>query len=160
VGLANAPVTTIEAAQTLTIATIDEDTLDTIIYNYGGDENVEDDAVLIMNKLTLLEFAKVKDTNGRHVYDIVLRGNTATINGIGVVLTSSMPAYGTVSNGTAYLFYGKLSGYELTEFSDVDVAVSKDYKFKQGQICFKASQFCGGAPSMFNGFTPVIKASA
>ena len=160
VGIANAPTDIIAATETKTIATIDEDTFDEIVYSYGGDENVEDDAVFIMNKLTLRQFAAVKDEYGHSVYDIKLYGNTATINGIGVVLTSHVAAYGAVTAGNAYIYYGKLKGYKLVEFSGMEVAMSTDYKFKQGQIAFRASQFCGGSPAIFNGFLKVIKESA
>lgn len=63
VGIINAPTTIIDADQRKTIATIDENTLDNIIFDYGGDEDVEGDATLILNKLTLKEFAKVKGSD-------------------------------------------------------------------------------------------------
>jgi len=55
------------------------------------------------------------------------------------------------------MIYGKLAGYELAVFADIEVAKSTDYKFKQGVIAFKASQFVGGSPAMFNGFITVQK---
>mgnify|MGYP001125430712 CR=1 FL=1 len=159
VGILNAPANVIDAKQRKTIATIDENTLDEIVFDYGGDEDVEGDAVLILNKLTLKEFAKVKGTDKRRAYDIVVRGNTGTINGIPFVCTSKLPAFATVTAGNPYLIYGKLVGYELAIFADIEVAKSTDYKFKQGVIAFKASQFVGGSPAMFNGFMTVQKAA-
>lgn len=160
VGIVNASTDIIDANQTKVVAAIDENTLDNIIFDYGGDEDVEGDAMLILNKLTLKEFAKVKGSDKRRAYDIVVKGNTGTINGIPFVCTSKLAAYGVVDNGVPYIIYGKTKGYELTEFSDIEVAKSKDYKFKQGQLAFRASQFVGGSPAMYNGFMKIIKVAA
>lgn len=159
VGILNAPTNVIDANQRKTIADIDENTLDEIVFDYGGDEDVEGDAVIILNKLTLKEFAKVKGADKRRAYDIVVRGNTGTINGIPFVCTSKLPAFATVTAGNPYLIYGKLTGYELAVFADIEVTKSTDYKFRQGVIAFKASQFVGGSPAMYNGFMTVQKAA-
>lgn len=159
VGIVNAPASIITAAQRKTVATIDENTLDNIIFKYGGDEDVEGDAYLVLNKLTLEEFAKVKGTDKRRAYDIVVRGNTGTINGIPFVCTSKLAAFGTVTAGNPYLIYGKLKGYELAYFADIEVLKSTDYKFKQGVTAFKASVMVGGSPAMYNGFMTVQKAA-
>ena len=159
VGIVNAPVSIITAAQRKTVATVDENTLDNIIFDYGGDEDVEGDAYLVLNKLTLKEFAKVKGTDKRRAYDIVVRGNSGTINGIPFVCTSKLAAFGTVTAGNPYLIYGKLKGYELAYFADIEVTKSTDFKFKQGVTAFKASVMCGGSPAMYNGFMTVQKAA-
>lgn len=44
-----------------TITAVADDTLDEIIYSYGGDEEVEDVAVLILSKKDLKKFAKLRD---------------------------------------------------------------------------------------------------
>ena len=46
VGIFDNGATAIDAATDIDFAEIDEETLDEIIYSYGGDENVEDVAVL------------------------------------------------------------------------------------------------------------------
>ena len=157
VGIVNAPTTIIEASQRATIATIDENTLDEVVFGYGGDENVEGDAFLILNKLTLKEFAKVKGSDKKRAYDIVVKGNTGTINGIPFVCTSRVAAFGRVTAGNPYLLYGKLKGYELTYFTDLEVAKSTDYKFKEGMIALKVTGIVGGSPAMWNGFMSVQK---
>ena len=100
VGIINAPTSIITTAQRKTVATIDENTLDSLIFKYGGDEDVEGDAYIVLNKLTLEEFAKVKGSDKRRAYDIVVRGNTGTINGIPFVCTSKLAAFGAVTAGT------------------------------------------------------------
>jgi len=159
-GILNAGTDIIDANQTQTIATVDENTLDKIIFDYGGDENVEDDATLILNKLTLKEFAKVKGADKRRAYEIVLRGNTGTINGIPFVCTSKLSPYATVADGVPYILYGKLKGYELARFTDAEVVKSTEYKFGEGMIAFKASEMVGGSPAMYNGFMKIIKAAS
>lgn len=159
VGIVNAPTTIIEATQRVTIATIDENTLDEVVFGYGGDENVEGDAFLILNKLTLKEFAKVKGSDKKRAYDIVVKGNTGTINGIPFVCTARVAAFGKVTAGNPYLLYGKLKGYELTYFTDLEVAKSTDYKFKEGMIALKVTGIVGGSPAMWNGFMSVQKAA-
>jgi HK97 family phage major capsid protein len=159
VGIINAPTSIIEASQTKTIATVDENTLDNIIFDYGGDEDVEGDAFLILNKLTLKAFATVKGTDKKRAYDIVIKGNTGTINGIPFVCTSKLAAFATVTAGNPYMLYGKLQGYELTEFAPVEMAKSTDYKFKEGMIAVKVSGLVGGSPAMWNGFMKIIKAT-
>ncbi|MBD5086691.1 MAG: phage major capsid protein [Clostridiales bacterium] len=161
VGIVNAPEKIIAKSQKKTTTTIDENTLDSIIFAYGGDENVEGDATLILNKLTLKEFAKVKGSDKRRAYDIVVRGNSGTINGIPFVCTSKLPAYGDdKSASTPYMIYGKLQGYELAYFTYLEVEKSKDYKFKEGVICLKVSGHVGGSPAMYNGFMTVSKNSS
>ena len=156
VGITNAPEKVIEAKQRKTIATIDENTLDNIVFDYGGDEEVEGDATLILNKLTLKEFAKVKGSDKKRAYEIVVRGNSGTINGIPFVCTSRLAAFGNVEEGKPYMLYGKLKGYELAYFTALDVEKSTDYKFKEGVIAFKVVGFVGG----WNGFASVQKAAA
>ena len=159
VGIINAPTTIIDADQRKTIATIDENTLDNIIFDYGGDEDVEGDATLILNKLTLKEFAKVKGSDKKRAYEIVVRGNSGTINGIPFVCTSKLAAFANVTAGDPYMLYGKLKAYELAYFTDLDVEKSTDYKFKEGVIAFKVCGFVGGSPAVYNGFMSVQKAA-
>ena len=124
-----------------------------------GDEDVEGDATLILNKLTLKEFAKVKGSDKKRAYEIVVRGNSGTINGIPFVCTSKLAAFANVTAGDPYMLYGKLKAYELAYFTDLDVEKSTDYKFKEGVIAFKVSGFVGGSPAVYNGFMSVQKAA-
>ena len=57
------------------------------------------------------------------------------------------------------MIYGKLKGYELAYFADIEVLKSTEYKFKQGVTVFKASVMCGGSPAMYNGFMAVQEAA-
>ena len=149
----------IDRTTDISLSAIDKDTLDNIIYSYGGNEDVEDAAVLILNKADLKAFATCRLTDGRKAYDIVNHGNTGTINGVGYIINS---ACGAVSNsattsGTYCMAYGSLSNYELPIFSDLEIKKSDEFKFKQGQIAHKGSIFAGGNVAAHNGFLRVKK---
>ena len=138
---------------------IDENTLDDIIYSYGGNEDVEDTAVLILNKKDLKAFTKVRGSDKKKVYTIVNHGNTGTIDGVPYIINSACKAISdaTTEAGSYCMAYGPLSNYELPVFSDIDTQRSTDYKFKQGQIAFKGSIFAGGNVAAYNGFLRVKK---
>lgn len=141
---------------------IDDGTLDEIIYSYGGDEEVEAPAVLILNKMDLKAFAKLRDKQGRKVYTIVNRGNTGTIDGVPYVINSACKAISNSETAdSAYIMaYGPLENYEMAIFSDIDARKSTEYKFKQGQIAYRADIFAGGAVAAYNGFVRAKKKAA
>ena len=149
----------IDTATDVSITAIDDGTLDEIIYSYGGDEEVEDIAVLILNKKDLKAFAKLRDKQGRKVYTIVNRGNTGTIDGVPFIINSGCGDLASASAGDYLMAYGPMSNYELAIFSDIDARKSTDYKFKQGQIAYRADIFAGGAVVAKNGFLRVKKGS-
>lgn len=138
-------------------STIDDGTLDEIIYSYGGDEDVEAVATLILNKADLKAFAKLRDKQGRKVYTIVNHGNTGTIDGVPYIINSACAAVtATATAETPYcMAYGVLENYELAIFSDIDTRRSDDYKFKSGQTAYRASIFVGGAVAAKDGFIRV-----
>lgn len=148
------------ATDITTITTIDDSTLDEIIYSFGGDEEVEGVATLILNKQDLKEFAKLRDLQGRKVYTIVNNGQTGTIDGVPFVINSACKAVSdaTAASGDYQMAYGYLQNYEFAVFSDIDVRRSDDYKFKNGQTAFRASMFAGGSVAAWNGFIRVKKA--
>ena len=150
------------ATDITTITVIDDGTLDEIIYSYGGDEEVEDVAVLILNKKDLKAFAKLRDKQGRKVYTIVNHGNTGTIDGVPYIINSACKAISDAKTaaGDYNMAYGPLQNYEMAIFSDIDARKSTEYKFKQGQIAYRADIFAGGAVAAYNGFVRVKKANA
>lgn len=162
VGIFSDQATAIDPATDLGIAAIDENTLDEIIYSFGGDEDVEDVAVLILNKLDLKAFATVRKADGNKAYEVVNRGNTGTINGVPYIINSACAALSNPATpeGSYCMAYGPLSNYLLAVFSDIDVQRSTDYRFKQGMIAHRGSVFVGGNVVARNGFLRIKKASA
>lgn len=142
-----------------TITAIDDATLDEIIYSYGGDEEVEDVAVLILNKKDLKKFAKLRDKQGRKVYTIVNHGNTGTIDEVPYIINSACAEIGGTKDAYC-MAYGPLSNYEVAIFSDIEAKKSTEYKFKQGQTAYKACVFMGGNVVAKNGFIRVKNPTA
>ena len=150
----------LQDTEDLVVSEIDENTLDDIIFAYGGSEDVEGGAVLILNKNDLRAFARLRTEEGRkvHTIDYVNR----TIDGIPYIINSKTGAISNpaTSEGTYAMAYGALKNYEVAVFSPVEIAKSNDYKFKQGIICYKASVFVGGNVVGYQGFVRVKKGAA
>ncbi|WP_209121516.1 phage major capsid protein [Alkalihalobacillus sp. BA299] len=162
-GIFSTNATAIDAATDIEIDEINNNTLDEIVFSYGGDEDVEDAAVLILNKNDLKAFVKLRDSNGNRIHRVVSNGNTGTIDGIPFIINSAcLPINNGGSGGTAgdyAMAYGSLSNYGLTIFSEMDVQRSTDFKFKQGMIAHKGSVFVGGNVISKNGFVRVKRAT-
>ncbi|MBU7320282.1 phage major capsid protein [Paenibacillus oleatilyticus] len=163
-GIFNAPAKVIPTATDISIAAIDADTLDRIVFGYGGPEDVEGGAFLVLNKNDLAAFAAIRSTTGEKLYEITLDGNVGTISAsrsykVPFLLNSAAPqmsAAGTAS-GTHCMAYGFPAAYELPVFSQITVEESRDYKFKSGQIAYRGSVWAGGNVTMHKGFVRVKK---
>lgn len=144
----------------LEIVAIDENTLDDIVFAYGGEEAIENGACLIINKNDLRAFAKLRTKEGRKVHSIDYVNQT--IDGIPYILNGNCPALSdpATSEGTYSIAYGSLLNYEVPIFSNVEIGKSTDYKFKDGIICYKASVFTGGNVVGYKGFVRVKKGKA
>lgn len=147
----------IDPATDKDMTAIDSKSLDEIIYSFGGDEDVEDTAVLVLNKKDLKEFATLRDKQDRKVYTIVNHGNTGTIDGVPYIINSACGAVtdAQTKEDVYCMAYGPLSNYEMPIFSDIDARKSTEYKFKQGQIAYRGDIFAGGAVAAYNGFLRV-----
>jgi HK97 family phage major capsid protein len=144
----------------LEIEAITDSTLDDIVFAYGGDEEVEGGAVLILNKNDLRAFAGLKTQEGRKVHTIDYVNKT--IDGIPYIINSHCKAIAD-SNTAAVEYgiaYGALKNYEVPVFSPVEIGKSTDYKFKDGIISYKASVFTGGNVVGYNGFLRIKKKAA
>lgn len=143
----------------LEISEITNTTLDEIIYEYGGEENVEDLAVLVLNKRDLKAFALLRASDGRKLHDIKCNGNYGTIDNTPFIISSSCKAISspTTEEGDYAMSYGPLSNYEMAVFSDMTVKRDESYKFAEGLIANRASAFMGGGVTVWNGFKRVKK---
>lgn len=159
----DSPVAVIDAAKDITMAAIDNTTLDTIVFSYGGDEAVEGVTCLILNKLDLLAFSKVRTNSGERFYDIRPsgNGNTGTINGVPYVINSACFAVSSANTtvGQFCMAYGNLQNYQLVTFSPTDIKKSYDAKFSQGLVSVRGSIFVGGNVVRQNGFVRVKRAA-
>lgn len=154
VGITASPVA-IDSAKDVEITEIGLDTLNEAVFGYGGDEDVETQAVVILNKKTLKALSEVRKANGDPAYSIDVEKKT--INTIPYVINSNLPDFATATTGKHFMLYGDLGAYKTTVFSPVEIMESSDYKFKQGMICFKASAFVGGNVVKQDGFIRLKK---
>lgn len=164
-GIYKAPANVMPTSDDLGIAAIDKDTLSTIVMSYGGEEDVEDPAVLVLSKADLQAFSKVRFEDGRKAYKINRQGNTGTIEeadgGVACefIINSacnSLSATGTAADAYT-MVYGNPALYEMPVFSEIEITESKDYKFKEGMIAFKGVVFTGGNVAAYKGWKRIKK---
>lgn len=153
---------TIQADEDIEIAAIDDKTLDEIIFSYGGDEEVEDSAVLILNKKDLKAFSQLRTKDGKKLHTIVANGNTGTIDGTKYVIHSKCKAISdqATTAGQYCMAYGSLSQYQVAVFSDIEIKRSSEYQFRKGMIAFRGTVFLGGNVVKHNGFLRIKKGAA
>ena len=164
-GIYNADSKVLTGGADIFIKEIDEDTLNTIIFAYGGNEATEDEQKLILSKKDLEAFSKVKYEDGKFVYSITKKGKTGTISykeggaSVEYVINSacnSLSAEAT-ADGTKTMIYGALKSYELPIFSDLEIEESKDFKFKKGVIAYRGDVIVGGTVAKYEGFVRIKK---
>lgn len=151
----NADNTAVLASDDMELSKIDQDTLNKIIFAYGGDEEVEQKGVLVLNKADLLAFSLVKNDIGDHAYKIDLANQT--INTVPYIINSNLTPLDTAAKGQYSMIYGIPQYYETAIFSPVEIKKSYDYKFKDGMIAYRASVFAGGNTTAYRGFMRVKK---
>jgi HK97 family phage major capsid protein len=137
----------------ITIAKIDEKTLRTLALGYGGEEDVEGNAVLMLNKNTLTALGDVRGTNEKKaVYEITpdaSNPNTGIIKDGGLSVQYVLNA----KFADNVFAYGQAGKFELDLFGDYDIKVSEDFKFDKGLLAVRGSAMIDGAVAFKDGFT-------
>ena len=159
VGIFSNKAKAIDASTDLEISEITENTLDEILFSFGGDEDVEDTSVLVLNKADVKAFAMLRNSDGKKVYEVKAKGNTGTIDGVPYIINSACKAVsnGTTIQGQYCMAYGPLSNYELATFSETEIKRSEDSKFREGMIAHRGVVFVGGNVAAHNGFLRIKK---
>lgn len=162
VGIFSNKAVAIDSSTDLAISQITDTTLDEILFKYGGEEEVEEPAVLILNKMDLLAFSKVRTATKQKFYDIRINGNSGSINGVPFIINSACKSLiaSDTATGDYCMAYGLLSSYLLVEFSPMEVKYSDDFKFRQGMKAFRGNCFFGGNVTRKNGFLRVKKSAS
>lgn len=162
VGLAAPSSTTGLNANTYTDTayTIDENILVNLLVDYGGDEDIEGKQLLLMNKQTIKDFAKVRDVNERPVFNISITGNTFTIDGYRGIFTSHLKPYSEAEEGDIFLIYGNFNNYYLLDFGGDVIETSKEFKFDQGITAVRGKVFSGGNMAAYKAFLRATKPAA
>lgn len=111
-------------ARELEITSITDQTLDDIIFAYGGDEEIEGGAYLILNKNDLRAFAGLRTAEGRKVHTIDYVNST--IDGVPYIINTHCKAITDTNTaaGEYGIAYGGLQIYEVPIFSPVEIGKS------------------------------------
>lgn len=157
VGIFSDKAEAIDPKTDIEVEAIDDTTLDNIIFSFGGDEDVEDTSVLILNKADVKAFSMLRTTDGKKVYEVKAQGNKGTIDGVPYIINSACKSTKVAAAGEYCMAYGPLSNYELATFSETDITRSTDVKFKEGMIAHRGVVFIGGNVAAHNGFLRIKK---
>lgn len=152
-------------AHDVTITAIAADTLRKIAFNYGGDENIMGNAILLLSKKDLIAFGDVRGTNEKKaVYEITpdsANPNTGIIKDGGLsvqyVINSNLSETASASAGDYTMIYGVPTCYELALFSDYAITVSEDAAFKRRMLAVLGEVMVGGNVTVYDGFIRVKK---
>ena len=136
---------------TVTLPAIDEKALRTIAFTYGGDENVDGQAYLFLNKTDLIKFGDVRGSNKTAVYEITpdaANPNTGVIRDGGLAVKCCIDSH--LAAGT--ILYGQPMNCELALFSNYDVRVSEDFAFDKGLLAVRGDVELGADVVADGGF--------
>lgn len=135
-----------------TITKIDEKTLRTLAFSYGGDEEVQGNAVLTINKNTLVVLGDVRGSNEKKaVYEIIPDTSNP---GTGTIKDGGLTVQYVINSQVAdnELIYGQALKCELDIYSDYEVKVSEDFKFDKGMLAIRGDVEADVAVTFKDGF--------
>ena len=127
---------------TSSVTAINADTLRSMVFGYGGDEEVSANARLVLDKvsLTALGALKIGDGDNRPLYDITQQGNTGTIKSGGLIVPYTIAS----AIGSKTLAYGDLMAYLLALFGSYTVRVDESVKSVERMIAILGDVLAGG----------------
>lgn len=141
----------------VSLSALDEKTLRTVAFNYGGDEGIVGAATLFINKTDLVALGDVRGSDKKPVYEITpdaSNPNTGIIRDGGLAVP-----YCINSNLTAgTLAYGQAKCFELALFSNYEINVSEDFAFDKGLLAIRGDVELGGDVTVKGGFVVAKKA--
>lgn len=147
---------------------INAETLRKIVFAYGGDEAVEGQAVLFLNKTDLQAFGDVRGTNEKKaVYEII--PDTANPN-VGIIKDGGLAVpYSINKNCTAFhgnknaskntMIYGNPKCVKQVLWGDVEVNSNEGYKFAEGLLTVRGEVLADADLVVKDGFV-VVKIGA
>lgn len=134
------------------LAKIDASTLRKVVLSYGGDEYVEGNAVLLLNKKSLIDFGDVRGTNEKKaVYEITPNASNPNV---GIIKEGGVSVQYVLNENIAdnTMIYGQAKKFELDLFSNYEVKVSEDFKFDKGLLAIRGSVMLDGTVTFKDGF--------
>lgn len=147
------------------IDSIGATTLRDIILSYGGDEDVNGAAVLLLTKEDLQAFGAIRgEKEKKPVYEIIpdaQNPNGGVIKDGGLScrysLNARLTALSKAGAGADVMYYGKPLSYEVDIFSDYTITVSEEAALKNRMIAVLGEVMVGGNVTTYNGFLKIRK---
>lgn len=133
------------------VTAIDADTLRTLVFGYGGDEEVSSQARLILSKQSLDAFGKIKLGTGddRKLYRITQNGNTGTIEEGGLIVPYTIIS----AIGANTISYGDPLAYLLALFGAYSIRVDESVKAVERMNAILGDALVGGNVTVDKGFS-------
>lgn len=133
------------------VTAIDADTLRTLVFGYGGDEEVSSQARLILSKQSLDAFGKIKLGTGddRKLYRITQNGNTGTIEEGGLIVPYTICS----AIGDNTIAYGDPLAYLLALFGAYSIRVDESVKAVERMNAVLGDALVGGNVTVDKGFS-------
>lgn len=141
---------TLKVAKTLT--KLDEKSLRSVALAYGGDENVTGNAVLLLNKNTLVALGDVRGANEKKaVYEITPNASNPNT---GIIKDGGLAVEYILNSNVAdnELIYGQAKKFELDLYSNYEIKVSEDFAFDKGMLTIRGDVELDGAVVFKDGF--------
>ena len=127
---------------TSNVKAIDADALRSLVFGFGGSEELAPSARLILDKVNLDALGKIKvaaDDN-RSLFDISLTGNSGTIKSGGLIVPYTIAS----AIGSKTLAYGDPMSYLLALFGSYTVRVDESVKSVERMIAILGDVLVGG----------------
>ena len=127
---------------TSAVKAVDADALRSLVFGYGGPEELSPNARLILDKVNLDALGKIKigaDDN-RSLFDISLTGNSGTIKSGGLIVPYTIAS----AIGSKALAYGDPMAYMLALFGSYTIRVDESVKSVERMIAILGDVLAGG----------------
>lgn len=135
------------------VTKIDENTLNALVFGYGGDEMIGGNARLLLTKENLKAFGNLRGTNEKQrLYKITrdpANPNVGTIEDGGMIVPYTLCA----AIGASKLAYGDPFNYMLPLFSDYVIRVDESVKAVERMIAILGDGMVGGNLTVDKGFS-------
>ena len=127
---------------TSSVKAVDAAALRSLVFGYGGDEEVSANARLILSKenLAALGALNIGDGDNRPLYDITQNGNTGTIQSGGLIVPYTIAS----AVGAKTLAYGDPMSYLLALFGSYTVRADESVKSVERMIAILGDVLVGG----------------
>lgn len=153
--------------QAVSVAAIAAGFLDSLVFAYGGDEELAGGARLFLHKKDLQAIGALRNQDDKRIYEIVpdpANPNTGRISDGGLIVPytigSDLDDLSTASTNDLTMLYGNPRNYTLGLFGPYSIRVDESVKAIERMNAVLGDAFVGGNVTMPGGFVIAKKAAA